>query len=84
MSTKENEMITNKEEVMMKKTLKIEGMMCHHCTGRVDKVLNEMDGVKATVSLEGKSAEVTLTKDITDEELACLTLSDIRSAMEEM
>ena len=53
----------------MKKVLKIEGMMCHHCTGRVDKALNEMDGVSAVVSLEDKSAEVTLTKDITDEEL---------------
>lgn len=53
----------------MKKVLKIEGMMCNHCTGRVDKALNEMDGVKATVSLEDKSAEVELTKDISDEEL---------------
>ncbi|MBR6542969.1 MAG: metal-transporting ATPase, partial [Anaerotignum sp.] len=66
---KENENIPVKEEVMMKKTLKIEGMMCHHCTGRVDKVLNEMDGVTATVSLEGKSAEVELSKEISDEEL---------------
>ncbi|MBQ3615900.1 MAG: metal-transporting ATPase, partial [Anaerotignum sp.] len=66
---KENEIIPDKEEVMMKKVLKIEGMMCHHCTGRVDKALNEMDGVKATVSLEGKSAEVELSKEISDEEL---------------
>ena len=66
---KENEMIPNEEEVIMKKVLKIEGMMCHHCTGRVDKALNEMDGVKATVSLEGKSAEVELSKEISDEEL---------------
>ena len=65
---KENEM-QNKEEIKMKKVLKIEGMMCHHCTGRVDKALNEMDGVSATVSLEGKSAEVELSKDISDEEL---------------
>ena len=57
------------EEMIMKKVLKIEGMMCHHCTGRVDKALNEMDGVKATVSLEGKSAEVELSKEISDEEL---------------
>ena len=64
----ENKM-QNKEEILMKKTLKIEGMMCHHCTGRVDKALNEMDGVKATVSLEDKSAEVELSKDISDEEL---------------
>ena len=65
---KENQ-IPDKEEIMMKKVLKIEGMMCYHCTGRVDKALNEMDGVKATVSLEGKSAEVELSKEINDEEL---------------
>lgn len=65
----EKENHPNEEEVIMKKVLKIEGMMCNHCTGRVDKALNEMDGVKATVSLEGKSAEVELTKDISDEEL---------------
>ena len=53
----------------MKKTLKIEGMMCGHCTGRVEQALNAMDGVSATVSLEGKSAEVTLTKDVSDEAL---------------
>ncbi len=65
----ENKAIENKEEIKMKKVLKIEGMMCNHCTGRVDKALNEMDGVSATVSLEGKCAEVELSKDISDEEL---------------
>lgn len=53
----------------MKKVLKIEGMMCNHCTGRVEKALNDMDGVTAEVSLEGKSATVTLTKEISDEAL---------------
>ncbi len=65
----ESNNVSNKEEIKMKKVLKIEGMMCNHCTGRVDKALNEMDGVSATVSLEGKCAEVELTKDISDEEL---------------
>lgn len=65
----EKENHPNEEEIIMKKVLKIEGMMCNHCTGRVDKALNEMDGVKATVSLEDKSAEVELSKDISDEEL---------------
>lgn len=68
-SIKEKDTIPNKEEITMKKVLKIEGMMCNHCTGRVDKALNEMDGVSATVSLEGKCAEVTLTKDVSDDEL---------------
>lgn len=60
---------TNREAINMKKVLKIEGMMCGHCTGRVEKALNEMDGVTATVSLEGKSADVTLSKDISDDAL---------------
>ena len=64
-----NKKDTNKEEINMKKVLKIEGMMCGHCTGRVEKALNEMDGVTATVSLEGKSADVTLSKDISDDAL---------------
>lgn len=68
-SIKEKDTIPNKEEITMKKVLKIEGMMCNHCTGRVDKALNEMDGVSATVSLEDKCAEVTLTKDVSDDEL---------------
>ena len=53
----------------MKKTIKIEGMMCSHCTGRVDKALNAMDGVTATVSLEDKAAYVTVDGAVTDEEL---------------
>ncbi len=51
----------------MKKTMKIEGMMCGHCTGRVDKALNALEGVEATVSLEDKAAYVTLTGEVSDE-----------------
>lgn len=60
---------THKEEIGMKKVLKIEGMMCNHCTGRVEKALNDLDGVTAEVSLEGKSATVTLSKEVSDETL---------------
>lgn len=53
----------------MKKTIYIDGMMCNHCTGRVDKVLNALEGVSAQVSLEDKCAYVTLEKAYADEEL---------------
>ena len=33
------------------KTYKIEGMMCDHCRRRVEKVLNSLEGVTATVTL---------------------------------
>lgn len=59
-----------KEEMKMKKTMIIEGMMCAHCTGRVQKALEAIEGVESvSMSLEGKSAEVMSTKEIADEEL---------------
>ena len=54
----------------MNKTMKIEGMMCAHCTGRVEKALAAIDGVSAVeMSLEGKSATLTLCKDVDDQVL---------------
>ncbi|MDO4260498.1 MAG: heavy metal translocating P-type ATPase [Eubacteriales bacterium] len=59
----------SKEEKKMEKTIRIEGMMCAHCTGRVDKALNAMDGVTARVSLEDKAAYVTAAAGVSDEQL---------------
>ena len=54
----------------MNKTMKIEGMMCAHCTGRVEKALSAIDGVSAVeMSLEGKSATLTLSKDVDNQVL---------------
>ncbi len=63
------EQAKQKEEISMKKVLHIEGMMCTHCTGRVQQALNAMDGVQAEVSLEGKCATVTLEKEVSEEAL---------------
>ena len=52
-----------------KKVMKIDGMMCGHCTATVTRVLNEIEGVSAEVSLEDKCAYITLTKDVPDEVL---------------
>ena len=57
------------EEFSMEKTMMIEGMMCSHCTGRVSKALNDIDGVTAVVSLEDKNAKITLSKDVSDDVL---------------
>lgn len=54
---------------MNTKTMKIKGMMCMHCAGRVEKALNALDGVSATVDLEGKKAVVTAEPGVTDEAL---------------
>ena len=54
----------------MQKTMIIEGMMCTHCTGRVEKALSAVDGVTAVeMSLEGKSATLTLSKAVEDQVL---------------
>ena len=57
----------------MERTMKIEGMMCAHCSGRVEKALNDLPGVTASVNLEAGTAAVTgeasdeaLTKAVTD------------------
>lgn len=42
----------------MEKTMKIEGMMCAHCSGRVEKALNSLPGVTAVVNLEAGTASV--------------------------
>lgn len=50
---------TEKGEQPMKKTVKIEGMMCMHCVKAVEKALSAVEGVTAvTVSLEDKQAVV--------------------------
>ena len=59
----------NKGENTMKKEMLIEGMSCTHCSGRVEKALNGIDGVNAKVDLEKKTAYVDLSKEVADEEL---------------
>lgn len=59
-----------KEEEKMKKTMKIEGMMCGHCEARVKKCLEALPEVEeAVVSHEAGTAVVTLSGEIADEVL---------------
>lgn len=52
----------------MIKTVKIEGMSCGHCTARVSAALMGIDGVEnAEMSLENKTAVLTLSKDVSDD-----------------
>lgn len=57
------------EFAMTEKIMKIEGMACGHCSARVEKALNAIDGVSATVDLEAKTASITLTKPVDDQVL---------------
>ncbi|MBQ4252828.1 MAG: HAD-IC family P-type ATPase, partial [Erysipelotrichaceae bacterium] len=55
----------DKEETVMNKTMKIEGMMCPHCEATVRKALEALDGVeKAEVSHEKGTAVVTLSSEV--------------------
>lgn len=68
--TAENSDISNITEVNnMKKTMFIDGMMCSHCTSTVTKLLNNIEGVSAEVSLENKCAYLEISGDISDESL---------------
>ena len=62
--------INNKEEITMTKTMIIEGMACGHCTARVQKALEAVDGVASVVmNLEEKSAVIELSGSPSEEEL---------------
>lgn len=50
----------------MEKKLIVEGMSCSHCSGRVEKALNALEGVSASVDLEHKTASVTLSAPVDD------------------
>ncbi len=54
-----------KKEKRMKKTVKIEGMMCPHCEARVKKILEETPQIEsAEVSHISKTAVITLKDDL--------------------
>ncbi len=55
---------------MMRKIYRIAGMHCAGCVGSVEKSLNAVDGVEASVSLPAESATLTFTRDVSFEELA--------------
>ena len=69
-NNKTNHNQENKEIGTMKKTMKIEGMMCGHCEATVKKALEGLDGVtSAEVSHEAGTAVVELSADVTDDVL---------------
>ena len=65
----EREKIKSNKRRDKKMEVIIEGMMCTHCSGRVEKVLNEIEGVSATVNLEEKKACVTCDDKVSKEQI---------------
>ena len=54
----ENKEVEPPTETIMKKEFKVEGMMCNHCRMHVEKALNSMEGIHATVTLDPPVATV--------------------------
>ena len=54
----ENKEVEPPTETIMKKEFKVEGMMCNHCRRHVEKALNSMEGIHATVTLNPPVATV--------------------------
>ena len=71
MRKKKNTAIADDQgDIVMKKTLTVEGMMCMHCVAHVEKALSGVAGVeKAEVNLKKKRAVVTLNAEVADEAL---------------
>ena len=61
---------TKKENIGMKKTVYIEGMMCAHCVKHVNDALSKLNGVTdVSVSLENKNAVITAASSLTNDEI---------------
>ncbi len=62
-----DDLLNDKEETLMEKTIQVEGMMCMHCEATVKKALEAIDGVESAVaSHEAGTAVVQLSKDVDD------------------
>ncbi len=51
----------------MKKIVEINGMHCQKCSGRVEKALNDIDGIKAKVNLAKNNAVISFEKEVADD-----------------
>lgn len=56
-------------EFKMQKKIYVEGMSCGHCSARVEKALNAIEGVEARVDLEKKTAFAEIKGEISEEVL---------------
>lgn len=55
------------KKVVAKRTMLIEGMHCEHCKNRVERSLNAIDGVAASVNLKKNRAVISMEQVVSDE-----------------
>ena len=56
-------------QIIGHKTADIEGMTCGNCKIRVEQLLDEIDGAVATVNLHRNTADIAMTREVSDEEI---------------
>ncbi len=66
-STADSIELISEGEITMTKKMIIDGMTCPHCSARVEKALNAIDGVSAVVDLASKTATITLAQTVDDD-----------------
>ena len=65
-------------------TLKIKGMKCTGCSQRVERALENTDGIKnASVDLESREAKISYNKDEISVKEICDTIVDVGFEVEE-
>lgn len=57
------------KNVIAKKTFIVEGMTCENCKARVERYINDMDGVVGKVNLKKKELLVSMEREVSDEEI---------------
>lgn len=57
------------EKVIGQKTAHIEGMTCEHCKNWVEKAINGIEGASGKVNLKKKEAVISMSREISDEEI---------------
>lgn len=60
------------KSAVAKKVFIVEGMTCENCKARVERFLNDMDGVAATANLKKKEVTVLMEKRYTDAEITAV------------
>ena len=59
-----------KGKIIMKKTFKVNGMMCEHCKANVEKALNTIQSIKETeIDLESKNVTISSECEISNDEI---------------
>lgn len=57
------------DNVIAQKIVAVDGMTCDHCKNWVEKSINSIDGAAAKVDLKKKEAVVSMSREVSDEEI---------------